>query len=63
MERLQFFKNGVFSCSILELMKKKEHVTVSELKRYVNQRVTELTNGMQVPTSRVENKVLDWEVW
>jgi hypothetical protein len=56
-------KNGVFSYSILELMKKKETVTVSELKNYVNQRVTELTNGVQVPTSRNENKVMDWKVW
>jgi len=29
----------------------------------VNQRVTELTHGMQVPTSRNENKVMDWQVW
>lgn len=56
-------KNGVFSYSILELMKNKTTVTVSELKKYVNQRVTELTHGMQVPTSRNENKVMDWQVW
>jgi len=57
-------KNGVFTYSILELMKQKnKSVTISELKKYVNQRVTELTQGMQVPTSRNENKVMDWEVW
>lgn len=56
-------RNGVFSYSILELMKKKTTVTVSEMKTYVNQRVTELTKGVQVPTSRNENKVMDWQVW
>jgi hypothetical protein len=56
-------KNGVFTHSILELMKKNTSVTISELKKYVNQRVIELTNGMQVPTSRNENEVLDWKVW
>jgi hypothetical protein len=56
-------KNGVFSYSILELMKNQSSVTISELKKYVNQRVTELTLGMQVPTSRNENNILDWKVW
>ena len=56
-------KNGVFSYCILELMMKKATATISELKNYVDQRVTELTNGMQVPTSRNENKVMDWPVW
>ena len=56
-------RNGVFTYSILELMKNKQTVTVSELKKYVNQRVTDLTHGMQVPTSRSENKVIDWQVW
>ena len=56
-------KNGVFTYSILELMKEKTKATISELKNYVNLRVTELTNGMQVPTSRNENKVMNWQVW
>jgi hypothetical protein len=56
-------KNGVFIYSILELMKKNSRITISEMKNYVNQRVTELTNGLQVPTSRSENKVMDWQVW
>ena len=56
-------KNGVFTYSILELMKQTTTTTISELKKYVNQRVTELTKGMQVPTSRNENVVMDWVVW
>lgn len=56
-------KNGVFTYCILELMNQGRSVTVSGLKKYVNQRVTELTQGMQVPTSRNENKVMDWQVW
>jgi len=55
--------NGIFTSCILELMKQKNNVKISELKKYVNERVTELTQGMQVPTSRNENMVMDWEVW
>lgn len=56
-------KNGVFTFSILELMQQKPHARVSELKHYVNARVSELTKGLQVPTSRTDNVVMDWEVW
>lgn len=56
-------KNGVFTYSILENMQKNPHVTISALKLYVNKRVTELTAGMQVPTTRNETDVVDWEVW
>ena len=56
-------KNGVFSYSILEMMKGRQSVTISELEKYVNQRVTELTQGLQVPTARNENNVMDWQVW
>lgn len=56
-------RNGVFTYSILELMKEKSSVTISELQNYVNHRVTELTHGMQIPASRNENKAIDWKVW
>ena len=56
-------RNGVFTYSILENMQKNPHVTISALKQYVNKRVTELTAGMQVPTTRNETDVVDWEVW
>ena len=56
-------KNGVFTYSILEYMKKQEHAKLSGLKLYVNNRVPELTNGLQVPTSRSEIFDTDWDVW
>jgi WD40 repeat protein len=56
-------KNGVFTYSILEYMQQHPHASVSALKLQVNKRVTELTNGMQVPTTRNETNTVDWEVW
>ena len=56
-------QNGVFSYSILEYMKANPHATVSGLKLYVNKRVTELTAGLQVPTTRNETNAVDWDVW
>lgn len=55
--------NGVFTSSILELLGREGHVTVSELKEYVGRRVMELTNGNQRPTSRNETLEFDWDVW
>jgi WD40 repeat protein len=56
-------KNGVFTFSILEFMQNHPTATVTELKNYVNKRVPELTNGLQVPTTRTETKLVDWRVW
>ncbi|MCX6210305.1 MAG: caspase family protein, partial [Bacteroidetes bacterium] len=56
-------KNGVFTYSILELFEKNKTITVSELKKYVNQRVAEITKGAQQPTSRTETLQNDWRVW
>jgi hypothetical protein len=56
-------KNGVFTYSILEYMEQHDSATVTELKNYVNKRVPELTNGLQVPTTRTETKVVNWKVW
>lgn len=55
--------NGVFTYSILELLTAKENVSISELKEYVGSRVSELTNGVQQPTSRTENIANDWRFW
>lgn len=55
-------QNGYFTYSILELMKQKENIKVSELKTYVGIRVEELSNGLQKPTSRNENIDNDWEL-
>lgn len=55
--------NGVFTYSMLELLREKEQVTVGELKTRVSERVEELTGGLQKPTSRNETLEYDWIVW
>jgi len=56
-------RNGVFTFSILEYMQARPHATISELKRHVNRRVPELTEGLQVPTARTETLATDWQIW
>ena len=64
------WNNGVFTYALLEGLKNKTAdlnkdglVRVSELKDYVSDRVQELTNGRQNPTSRRENLENDFVVW
>jgi len=56
-------KNGVFTYSILEAMNKYPTLKISELKKIVGERVEQLTNGLQKPTSRNENISVDWSLW
>ena len=56
-------KDGVFTYSILEYMKDHSTCTVTELKKYVNERVISLTEGLQQPTARTENLNYNWSVW
>jgi hypothetical protein len=56
-------RNGVFTYSILECMRHKRHIQLSQLRKYVYDRVRELTQGKQVPTTRNETRVIDWDVW
>ena len=56
-------KNGVFTYSILEAMDKNPTMKISELKKIVGQRVEQLTNGLQKPTSRNETIAVDWNLW
>jgi WD40 repeat protein len=56
-------KNGVFTYSILEAMNKYPTIKISELKKIVGERVEQLTNGMQKPTSRNETIAVDWSIW
>lgn len=56
-------KNGVFTYSILEAMRKYPSMKISELKRIVGARVEQLTNGLQKPTSRNEMIAADWSLW
>ena len=55
--------NGVFTYSILEAMDKNPTMKISELKKIVGQRVEQLTNGLQKPTSRNETIAVDWSLW
>ena len=56
-------KNGVFTYSLLEAMDKNKTIKISELKKIVGERVEQLTNGMQKPTSRNETITVDWSLW
>ena len=57
-------KNGAFTYCVLEYLKMhegdKEALTVIQLKKYVEKRVEEITNGKQQPTSRQETMEIDW---
>lgn len=64
------WKNGVFTYAILEGIKNKSadldkngKIKVSELKDFVFDRVSTLTDGQQNPTSRRENLENDFVVW
>jgi len=56
-------KNGVFTYSIIEAMNSNKTLSVSQLKKLVGERVIQLTNGLQKPTSRNETNNYDWLVW
>jgi len=55
-------KNGVFTYSLLEVMNKYPTIKISELKKIVGERVEQLTNGLQKPTSRNEKIAVDWSL-
>jgi uncharacterized caspase-like protein len=64
------WNNGVFTYSLLEGMKTKNadknkdgQIMVSELRDYVIDKVQNLTEGKQRPTSRKENLEFDFKVW
>lgn len=39
-----------------------EYLTVNKLKQFVENRVEEITNGRQKPTSRQETMEVDWKL-
>lgn len=59
-------ENGAFTYSVLEYLNSNktnsEALTVNKLKQYVENRVEEITNGKQKPTSRQETMEVDWGV-
>ena len=61
------FQNGVFTYALKEIItesiENNTHLTVSDLNNYLVQKVSELTNGEQTPTTRSENQLQDFRVW
>ena len=59
-------ENGAFTYAVMEYLKNNksnaEKFTVNQLKKYVEERVVEITNGKQEPTSRQETMDIDWEL-
>jgi WD40 repeat protein len=64
------WKNGLFTFCLLSGMKNKDAdfnkdgiIMLSELQQYVSGKVTEMSGGKQLPTSRRENLEFDYRVW
>ncbi len=55
--------HGVFTYSLLEALKKYPSIKIAALKKYIGDRVMELTDGLQKPTTRNETIAVDWNVW
>ena len=62
----EVIRNGAFTYSVLEYLKENEaktdELSVNKLKQYVENRVEEITNGRQKPTSRQETMDVDWKL-
>lgn len=64
------WKNGVFTYSFINALndlgydtwKGEQAITISRLKEYIYNSVTNLTNGQQKPTARSENIEWDWKL-
>jgi len=64
------WNNGLFTHCVLEGMKNykadqngDKKITLSELQKFVSEEVYRLSEGKQSPTYRMENTVLDYELW
>lgn len=64
------WNNGLFTHCLIDGMinlkadaNKDKKIMLSELQRFVAEEVNQLSNGKQTPTYRVENTVLDYELW
>lgn len=55
-------ENGVFTFSVLELLNSEEQIFVNDLERAVGERVINLSNGLQKPTSRKVNTDYNWSL-
>jgi len=64
------FENGLFTYCLLNGLlnneadlNKDRHISISELQKYVSSEVNKLSNGLQTPTSRIQNNELDYRIW
>ena len=64
------WNNGLFTHCLIDAMinlkaddNKDKKVTLTELQKFVAEEVNRLSDGNQTPTYRVENNVLDYELW
>ena len=64
------WNNGLFTHCLLNGMKNHKadlnadkKITLSELQKFVSEEVYRLSEGKQSPTYRMENTVLDYELW
>lgn len=64
------FNNGLFTYCMLNGLttgaadlNDDDEIYISELQRYVKIEVNRLSNGLQTPTSRIQNKELDYRIW
>src|SRR5690606_16365913 len=64
------WKNGLFTYCLLHGLKDKAadtnrdgQIMLSELQTYLRKEVTELSSGVQQPTSRIENLSMDFRIW
>lgn len=64
------WQNGLFTYCFLNGLRSKAadlngdgEIYISELRAYVNKRVSELSGGNQNPTYRIENITLDYQIW
>lgn len=64
------WNNGLFTHCVLEGLKNykadfnhDKKITLSELQKFVAEEVNTLSGGKQTPTYRMENAVLDYELW
>jgi hypothetical protein len=56
-------ENGVFTYSVLDVLRSNSQLFVNDLERLVGQKVVHLTKGLQKPTSRKVNTDFNWELW
>lgn len=63
LEGVNKLPNGIFTYCLLEAIAKNDRIKVNDLKNQVCQRVEEITKGLQKPTSRKENNIINWSLW